>query len=255
MASEGLRGKKFVGKIVEGYDPLQRGRYYVHVSEFQPHMPESEGILLPNATHNNRASNGSTGSYGASSPLHVGTQVQVVCLEDDISSARIEEVVSDDQPKSDMGAGKMMGVEPSGQVVTAAVSGMPESTPFGSGGDDMMKQFSDILNSGGPMAQQFLSSVKDKLGPDIFSKMSDSFGKQDTTEMESKLTESMQNVQSAVEANGGGTNQFSNATVDDSEIGPENAITEEEKTQGFEGSEDEIIDKFLGPKEGINSGD
>ena len=255
MPAEGLQGKKFTGKIVEGFDPQQRGRYYVHIPDLMPHMAESEGMLCPNATHNNRASTSNSGqTSGSSMPLQPGFQVEVVCETDDISSARITAVISDDQPGSDSGPGKLMGTEPSGKVVPVAVSGLPESVPFGSADSDIMGKFADILNSGGAMAQQLLGSVKDKLGP-MFNKISESFKPGDTpTADETAFQESMQSAEEAEVANNG-DDQFSNATVDDAPIGAENAITEEEKTQGYIGNEDELIDKFLGPKEGINAGD
>ena len=258
MPSQGLQGKKFVGKIVEGYDPQQRGRYYVHIPDLMPHIPDSKGMLCPNETQTNRAANGVGGTSGSSSPLHTGFEVHVVCETDDISSARIVGVISDQIAKTDMGTGKTMGVEPSGQVVTAAVSGIPESTPFGSGGEEMMKQFSEILNSGGKMAMELLESVKDKLGG-AFDQISHVFSFKDlnvASEKESSFQSTTESVDAANEANNGATNQFDNATIDDSPIGSsENSITEEERTQGYIGNEDEVIDKFLGPKDGVNNGD
>ena len=258
MPSQGLQGKKFVGKIVEGFDPQQRGRYYVHIPDLMPHIGDNKGMLCPNETQTNRAANGTGGTSGSNSPLHPGFEVHVVCETDDISSARIVGVISDQEAKTDMGVGKTMGVEPSGQVVTAAVSGIPESTPFGSGGEEMMKQFSEVLNSGGQMAMEMLNSVKDKLG-NIYDQITNVFSFKniaEAIEKEVNFQAIKEKVEEAVESNKGATNQFDNATVDDSPIGsPENTITEEEKTQGYVGNEDEVIDKFLGPKEGNNSGD
>lgn len=256
MPGQGLQGKKFIGKIVEGFDPQQRGRYYVHIPDLMPHVAESEGMLCPNATHSNRASTSSSGkTSGASMPLKPGFQVEVVCETDDISSARIVGVVSDDQPKSDASPGKLSGAEPTGKVIPMVISGLPRNIPFGSAGSDISSKFGEILNSGGAMAQQLFSSVKDKLGP-AFDKISESFKPGETpSPEEANFQESLQSVDSANEANAGASSQFDNATVDDAPIGENNTITEEEKTQGYIGNEDEIIDKFLGPKEGINSGD
>ena len=256
MPGQGLQGKKFIGKIVEGFDPQQRGRYYVHIPDLMPHMAESEGMLCPNATHSNRFSESAAGkTSGSSVPLHPGFQVEVVCETDDISSARIVGVVSDDKPKSDGSPGKICGAEPTGKVIPMVISGLPRNIPFGSAGSDISSKFGEILNSGGAMAQQLFSSVKDKLGP-AFDKISESFKPGETpSPEESNFQESLQSVDSANEANAGASSQFDNATVDDAPIGENNTITEEEKTQGYIGNEDEVIDKFLGPKEGINSGD
>ena len=219
-------------------------------------MAESEGMLCPNNTHNNRASTSSSGkTSGASMPLKPGFQVEVVCETDDISSARITSVVSDDQPKSDASPGKLSGAEPTGKVIPMVVSGLPRNIPFGSAGSDISSKFGEILNSGGAMAQQLFNSVKDKLGP-AFDKIAEAFKPGDKpTPEESNFQESLQDVDSAKEANAGASSQFDNATVDDTPIGKENEITEEEKKDGYIGSEDEVIDKFLGPKEGINTGD
>ena len=102
MASGGLTGKKWVGKIVEGQDPQQRGRYYVHIPDIQPHIAESKGILCCNAIHSTRMTNGNTGSYGSYMSLHVDTKVEIEFPTDDISSARIVAIVSDDHEKSDI---------------------------------------------------------------------------------------------------------------------------------------------------------
>ncbi len=256
MATEGLAGKKFVGKVVEGFDPLQRGRYYVHVPEFQPHMPESKGILLPNATHAGRTSQNNAGTSGSNYPLHPGDQVQVICLQDDINSSRIDSKISDDQPKSDSGAGKLMGVEPSGKVIPCVISGLPENIPFGSAGSDIVSKFTEILNTGGEMAQELLNSVKDKLG-DAFKKVEEMYNNasEAISSAEEQFNNAVQNVKDAVIENGkDAVDQFSNATIDDSKIGGDNEITEEEEKQGFIGTEDEIIDKFLGEREGISNG-
>lgn len=251
MATEGLTGKKFIGKVVEGFDPLQRGRYYVHVPEFQPHMPESKGILLPNATHNSRISYGSSGdSTGQCFPLQVGDQVQVVCLEDNISSARIEERVSDDTPKSDTGAGKTMSAEPSGQSITGVIKGLPDKIPFGSAGNDLVAKFTEILNSGGAMAQELLGSVKDKLG-DVYNKVAEGFkaASDVVNQVEEQFSQAVQNVQEKVAEIGEGVvDNFSKATEEMTKIGEGFIISAEEQIQGVVGNVDDVIKQIMEKK-------
>ena len=257
MPAQGLQGKKFTGKVVEGFDPQQRGRYYVHVPDVMPHMPENEGYLCRNSTHSSRIGAHNTGTAGSSSPLHPGDQVEVICTQDDLSSMEICRKITDDQPKSDSAPGKVMGTEPSGKMIPFVVKGLPQNVPFGSAGNDIIGQFTKIMNSGGAMAQQLFASVKDKLGPS-FDKIAESFKPGDTPSAdETNFQESMASVDEAIEKNGGpdAKDQCANKGVDNAPIGPENEITEEEQNQGYVGEEDEIIDKFLGPKEGINTGD
>ena len=257
MPAQGLQGKKFIGKIVEGFDPQQRGRYYVHIPDLMPHMAESEGYLCRNATHSSRIGAHNTGTAGASFPLHPGDQIEVVCTQDDLSSMEICRKITDDQPKSDSAPGKVMGTEPSGKMVPFVIKGLPQNIPFGSADNDIVGKFTEIMNSGGAMAQQLFNSVKDKLGP-TFEKIAESFKPGDKpTADETAFQESITNINEAVEKNGGpdAKDQCHNKSVDDAPIGKENEITEEERKDGYIGSEDEVIDKFLGPKEGVNAGD
>lgn len=251
MPSQGLQGKKFIGKVVEGFDPQQRGRYYVHVPDFQPHMPESKGILMPNATHNSRISYGSSGdSTGQAMPLQVGDQVQVVCLKDDISSARIEERVSDDHPKSDTGAGKSMSAEPSGQSITGVIKGLPDKIPFGSAGNDLVAKFTEILNSGGAMAQELLGSVKDKLG-DVYNKVAEGFktASEAVSQLEEQFNQAVQNVQEKVAEIGEGVvDNFSKAKDEITKIGEQFAISAEEQIQGVVGNVEDVIKQIMEKK-------
>ena len=257
MPAEGLQGKKFTGKVVEGFDPQQRGRYYVHVPEVMPHMAESEGYLCRNSTHSANVGQNNGGNAGQKFPLHPGDQVEVVCVQDDLNSMEICRKITDDQPKSDSSAAKTMGFEPSGNITPMVVTGLPKNVPFGSTGSDVVGKFTEILNSGGAMAQQLFGSIKDKLGP-AFDDISKSFKPGDKPSAEeTNFQESLKNVDDAIEKNGGpdAKDQCHNKGIDDSPIGKENEITEEERKDGYIGSEDEVIDKFLGPKEGINTGD
>ena len=258
MPAEGLQGKKFTGKVVEGFDPQQRGRYYVHVPDVMPHLAESEGYLCRNSTHSSRIGSHNTGTAGSQFPLHPGDQVELVCVQDDLSSMEICRKVTDDQPKSDSAPGKVMGTEPSGKMIPFVAKGLPQNVPFGSADSNIIGKFTEIMNSGGAMAQQLFASVKDKLGP-TFDKIAESFKSGNIpSQQEMNFNESMTSVTQAIEKNGGpdAKDQCANKTIDNSPIGGgEDEITEEEKTQGYIGNEDELIDKFLGPKEGINAGD
>lgn len=158
MATGGLTGKKFIGKIVEGHDMKQRGRYYVHIPEIQPHIAESEGIICCNAIHSTRLANGNRGSYGSYMPLHVGTQVEVDFPTDDISSARVVAIVSDYHEKSDMGAGKLMSAEPTGKTVSVAIEGLPEHTPFGAS-ELINAKVETLINMGSDVGKEILGKL------------------------------------------------------------------------------------------------
>lgn len=161
MASTGLTEKRFIGKIVNGFDPDNRGRYYVHVPDLIPHLPETKGILAANAIHTTRMDSAGVrgGGYGTYSPLYEGTTVEVSCQTDDISSARIVAIVSDDQSGSDMSPGKTTGVEPSGHIDQIAVKGEDDPTNPSS----MFKEVQDLLASGSMEALQLLGPVLNKL--------------------------------------------------------------------------------------------
>ena len=156
MASTGLTGKRFIGKIVKGFDPENRGRYYVHVPELMPHMPETKGIICTNSIHPTRQANGASGSYGSYMPLHEGTTVEVSCQTDDISSARILSIVSDEKPDSDMSPGKLMCVEPSGKIIQAVVRGLPDN-PFDP--NPVLSTVENLINSGTEMGLKLLGPV------------------------------------------------------------------------------------------------
>ena len=116
MASQGLTGIKFTGYVLKKQDPQQRGRYYVHIPQLQEYMPTTEGILCPNAIHKGHITNSQNSHYGQNTPLQPGTEVRIEFATDDINSARIIDIVSDAKPKSDMSAGKLLGVEPAGKI-------------------------------------------------------------------------------------------------------------------------------------------
>lgn len=161
MSSSGLLGKKFVGRIVAGQDQNQRGMYYVHIPELQPHMAETVGVLCTNAIHPTRVTNSSRGCFGAYTPLHPNTVVQVECLTDDPSSLQITKIVSDDQNKSDMSAGKILGVEPSGKIVQIKVDGYSEKVT------DPSKLDKSTINTQLNANNSLIETIKDKLG-DIY---------------------------------------------------------------------------------------
>ena len=181
MSNDGLIGKKFIGKIVKGQDDLQRGMYYVHIPELQPHMAETKGLICTNSIHSTRITNSERGSYGSYTPLHVGTVVQVECLTDDTSSLRITAIVSDDQPNSDMSPGKTMNVEPSGKVVQVAIDGGDEPVLAKDVNSIQSKlptntigEINNLINQGGEFAQNLLTQVSDLLG-NAFNSIKNSF--------------------------------------------------------------------------------
>ena len=92
----GLTGKKYIGKIVKGLDPECRGRYKVHIPEILQHQAETEGIFCMNEINGSRIGGSSRGMTGSYKPLYEGQVVAVVFTTDDINSARIVEVVSDE---------------------------------------------------------------------------------------------------------------------------------------------------------------
>ena len=201
MAASGLTGKKFVGKIVEGQDPKQRGRYYVHIPEIQPHIAESKGILCCNAVHSTRVANGNRGSYGSYMPLHVGTQVEVEFPTDDISSARVVAIVSDYHEKSDMGAGKLISAEPTGKTVSVALDGLPNSVPFGIA-ELINSKINTLINTGTEIGKQILSQLGNKLtgiiqqiGGDIAQKVMESM-----TKVSEAVSEAVKKLENATKA-------------------------------------------------------
>ena len=94
-------GKKYIGKIVPGPDPAQRGRYVVQIPEAMPHMPETSGLLLPNQCGNNISSS-DKGTYGSYMPLQAGTTVMIECMNDNWESGRIVGTVGDAGAKSEV---------------------------------------------------------------------------------------------------------------------------------------------------------
>lgn len=88
--------RKFIGKIVKGFDPDGRGRYKVHLPEILPYMPETEGIFCMNEINGSRMSGSSRGMTGTYKPLYEGQRVAVEFTTEDINSGRIVEVVGDE---------------------------------------------------------------------------------------------------------------------------------------------------------------
>lgn len=88
--------RKFIGKIVKGFDPDGRGRYKVHLPEILPYMPETEGIFCMNEINGSRISGSSRGMTGSYKPLYEGQRVAVEFTTEDINSGRIVEVVGDE---------------------------------------------------------------------------------------------------------------------------------------------------------------
>lgn len=112
--SSGLIGKKFIGKVVKGIDPDQRGRYLVHIIEGLPHMAEDKGIWCTNSIQSAKLTKSDRGTYGSYTPLHSGTTVQVAFDTDDFMAGRIVSIISDYYKKSDLEVGKINGIIPTG---------------------------------------------------------------------------------------------------------------------------------------------
>ncbi len=265
MATGGLTGKKFVGKIVEGHDMKQRGRYYVHIPEIQPHIAESKGILCCNAIHSTRLASGNRGSYGSYMPLHVGTQVEVEFPTDDISSARVVAIVSDYHEKSDMGAGKLMSAEPTGKTVSVALEGLPKEVPFGVS-ELVSSKVETLINMGSNIGKEILG----KLGgafTGIISQVGGEIAKK-AAAMMTQITEAASDVMKKIEtATKAGMkaakifNDLKNSTgIVDAAKGAFNnlkdvgiqapgacAVSETEKKEGCVGDTDTVISSVMSP--------
>ena len=80
---------EFIGTILKGVDPLQQGRYKVHIPELMQHIAENRGIWCKNQVHSWRITSSDVGEYGSYFPLHVGTKVVVRFYKNDLNTGYI----------------------------------------------------------------------------------------------------------------------------------------------------------------------
>jgi len=97
---ESLTNREYIGIILPDKDSTHRGWYKVNVPELQPHMKDSTGIWCQNHTCKHRVSPSQAGVSGSYIPLQAGMSVVVKCFANDIESAYIERVLSDQYTNS-----------------------------------------------------------------------------------------------------------------------------------------------------------
>lgn len=108
-----LKGKEFIGTVLPDLDPLQQGRYKVHVPEAMQHIPEDQGMFYKNNVHSWRITPSENGEYGSYFPLHPGTKVLVKYYANDLTTGRIRKIVSDADQSTDTEAQDATTVKPS----------------------------------------------------------------------------------------------------------------------------------------------
>ena len=154
----GLTGKKYIGKIVKGFDPDGRGRYKVHIPEILQHTPETVGIFCMNEVNGSRISGSSRGMSGTYKPLYEGQRVGVVFTTDDINSARIIEVIGDEQESMTPSIKKICCGD-TGQIEKERTAKTRSSLPIKLDINQITNQFNELLNT----ARSKFGAIVDKV--------------------------------------------------------------------------------------------
>lgn len=92
---------EFIGHVLKDPDPLQQGRYKVHIPELMQHIAEDKGIWCKNHVHNWRITSSDVGEYGSYLPLHAGTKVIIKFYKNDINTAYADRIISDAEVETD----------------------------------------------------------------------------------------------------------------------------------------------------------
>ena len=91
-----LKAECYYGVVLEDLDPLNLGRYKVHIDELHMFLPPNEGQWCHNRIHNYRINyDKRTNVYGEYKPLQAGTTVLVTVFNADWNSSSITQIISD----------------------------------------------------------------------------------------------------------------------------------------------------------------
>lgn len=93
--TQSLTEVEFIGTVLPDLDPLQQGRYKVHIPQLMQHITEDKGIWCKNQIHAWRITPSDNGEYGSYYPLHPGTKVIVKFYHNDINTGYIVRIISD----------------------------------------------------------------------------------------------------------------------------------------------------------------
>jgi len=92
-----LRVEFYYGIVLPDPDPLNLGRYKVHVEELHLYLPNTDGHWCSNKIHSYRVGYDITGNnYGEYKPLQPGTNVLVSVSNGEWNSSSIVQILSDD---------------------------------------------------------------------------------------------------------------------------------------------------------------
>jgi len=91
-----LRFEFYYGKVLPDMDPLNLGRYKVHIDELHLYLPETDGHWCSNKIHSYRNNYDISGNnYGEYKPIQTGTSVLVSVANGAWNSSSIVQILSD----------------------------------------------------------------------------------------------------------------------------------------------------------------
>jgi hypothetical protein len=111
--SNSLIEHEFIGTVLPDLDPLQKGRYRVHIPELMQHISEQNGIWCKNHVHAWRITPSADGEYGSYFPLHADTKVIIKFYSNDINTGYICRIISDALDQTDKEGQDAVTVKPS----------------------------------------------------------------------------------------------------------------------------------------------